>query len=275
MAEKHIDEVEGSFSTDDYSNVRDTRTGIWYRLWGAFPAITNIIRMIHTITRAVVGCGGGRIYVDSTDDAIDFSVTELEFIYKGEVKTVNASVGNAMSGGDGVYSVYAVPTSASVQVSAVDAGWPSVPHVRLGQITLASSAWDWSSGFEDFRHQCGLRVVDEPNGGKLTLEDHTAGDTLTASESQSVHTNAGASGSVTLVLPAAAVGLAFEFVVLAVQTLEIEAAAGDTLRVGADVSGAAGTIDANAIGEVVRLVAVSASAWVATSYHGTWTVSAP
>ena len=274
MAQEHVDEFLGSgYSFLSFKAIRDSRTGIFYPDWGTFPAYNTWIRSLWSIVRACAAVGGGRVYHDDSDTAAQFSVTALTFLDKGEPKTMNAATAQSLSGGDGVYSIYAVPTSSSVQVSAVDGGWPSVPHVRIAQITLSSGEWNLTSGFEDFRHSMALRVVDERNGGKLQVEAHTSGDTLTASESQSVHTNESATGSVTLVLPSAASGLSFEFAVLAAQTLEIQAAAGDTIRVAGDVSGAAGTIDANTVGNAVRIVAVNATNWVAMSYVGTWNVT--
>lgn len=55
-------------------------------------------------------------------------------------------------------------------------------------------------------------VEDVSGGGSLTIEAHTSDDTLTEAESGSVHTNLGATGTVTLTLPdSAAAGTYFTF----------------------------------------------------------------
>jgi hypothetical protein len=106
-----------------------------------------------------------------------------------------------------------------------------------------------------------------------TAEAHTAGDTLTAAESGSVHTNAGASGAIVLALPAATVGLEFFFGVRAAQELRIDPNGSETISLPSDgIPGAAGKyLTANAIGETVHLVCVTAGTWAVMGFTGTWT----
>jgi len=272
MAELHVDEVQGSgFSTDNFKNVRDTITGIWYRIWGAFPSVTNIIRMTHSIARAAASVGGGRIYKDSTDGDAQFSVTDLKFYYRGELVTVAGATGHSLSYGDVAHHVYATPAGA---IAVGNAAWPGpTPHVRLGIITLSSGAWNWNN-FVDHRNAGALRVYDEPNGGHLEVEGKTSDDTLTASDSQTVFTNLNATGVVNLTLPSAlAMEMSIEAVVMAAQNLKITAPSGVTIRVAGSVSATGGYIQSNTVGNAVRLVAVNATLWVATSYVGTWTVT--
>ena len=271
MAELHVDEVQGGgFSTDNFKNVRDAITGIWYRIWGAFPSVVNIIRMIHSITRATASAGGGRIYKDSTDTDAKFSVSDLKFYYRGELVTVAGATGNSLSHGDVAHHVYATPAGA---IAANNAYWPSTPHVRLGIVTLSSGAWNWNN-FVDHRNAGALRVYDEPNGGHLEVEWKTSDDTLTASDSQTLFTNPNATGTVNLTLPSAlAAGMSIEAVVMAAQNLKITAPSGVTIRVAGSVSATGGYIQSNTVGNAVRLVAVNATLWVATSYIGTWTVT--
>jgi len=52
------------------------------------------------------------------------------------------------------------------------------------------------------------------------------------------------------------------------------AAAGDTIRIAANVSAAAGRIDSTTIGDSVTLKAINATEWVATSVVGAgWSVT--
>lgn len=110
--------------------------------------------------------------------------------------------------------------------------------------------------------------------GIHTIEAHTAADTLTAAESGSLHTNAGATGSVALTLPTAAAGLRFSFAVRAAYALVITAAAGDTIQLGtASATAAGGTVTADAVGESVDLIAINATEWITvpgTAAVGTW-----
>lgn len=105
-----------------------------------------------------------------------------------------------------------------------------------------------------------------------TVEAHTAGDTLTAAETGSVHTNTGASGAVTLVLPAATVGLEFFFVVGAAQELRLDPNTTQTISLpSTGVAGAAGKyLVADAIGESVHLACGITGTWHVLGFTGTW-----
>jgi len=105
------------------------------------------------------------------------------------------------------------------------------------------------------------------------VEAHTAGDTLTAEESGSVHTNTGAAGTITLVLPAATVGLQFRFRVGVAQELRLDPNGSETIALpSTGVQGAAGKyLVADAIDDSVYLFCAVAGTWSVVSYTGTWT----
>jgi len=108
-----------------------------------------------------------------------------------------------------------------------------------------------------------------------TIEHHTSDDTLTTSESHTVHTNLGASGNVTLILPQdASAGNHYEFVVMATQQLRIDPGAAGAIY----IDGAKQTDDkyiwADDEGESVKLVADGNGDWVALYTQGTWGVEA-
>ena len=109
-----------------------------------------------------------------------------------------------------------------------------------------------------------------------TVEAHTAGDTLTTAESGSIHTNTGASGAITIVLPAATVGLEYFFRVGAAQELRIDPNGTETISLpSTGVPGAAGKyLTADAVGETVHLVCCAAGSWSVMGYTGTWTAEA-
>lgn len=108
---------------------------------------------------------------------------------------------------------------------------------------------------------------------KRVVEKHTAGDTLLAAETGSHHSNTGASGTITIVLPAAVAGLEFWFYVGAAQELRLDPNTTETIALpSTGVQGAAGKyLVADAVGEYVRLVCETAGAWLAFPYAGTWT----
>ena len=104
-------------------------------------------------------------------------------------------------------------------------------------------------------------------------EAHIADDTLTHAESNSVHSNLGASGTITLTLPQdATIGCKFYFVVMAAFELRINPGA----LHGIYINGAKQTdnmyISANAVNESVMLVNDGNGDWVSLFQYGTWTV---
>lgn len=115
-------------------------------------------------------------------------------------------------------------------------------------------------------------VLSNCTGIPVPGEAHTSGDTLTAAESGSFHTNRGAGGGVSLNLPAASAGLSFRFAVIAAQTLTIVANGTDTIQVGPTVSIAGGNISQNTSGRSIILDCDATGKWVATSQVGAWTV---
>ena len=109
------------------------------------------------------------------------------------------------------------------------------------------------------------------------VEAHTSGDTLTAAECYgSIHTNTGASGAITIALPAAVVGMNVKFAVGAAQELRIDPNGSETISLpSTGVPGAAGKyLVADAIGETVNLVCCSAGSWRVFGHTGTWTAEA-
>jgi len=105
------------------------------------------------------------------------------------------------------------------------------------------------------------------------VEEQTGNDTLTDAESNTVYTNEGAGGDITLTLPTAVAGIQYTFIVQENNKLEVEAASGDTIRIATEESAAAGTIDSDLVGSTVTLVCINATEWVAVAMLGTWTVT--
>lgn len=109
-----------------------------------------------------------------------------------------------------------------------------------------------------------------------TVTDDTDGvAALSVAASGSVQTNAGAGAAGAWVLPAAAAGLNYCFVVMAAQELRVTPAAGDKIVHGSTVMDAAEYYFADAVGESLCIVAVDGTNWVMTSSTGTWTEQTP
>jgi len=117
-------------------------------------------------------------------------------------------------------------------------------------------------------------------GGLLTsyvVQQITAGvgtpNILTSPQSRKVITNEGAPGALVYnTLPTAVAGLVFKFACQDVDGIVITASGGDTIRIGVNVSAAAGYIKSVEIGAYIELVAINATEWYAGSVIGTWTI---
>ena len=105
---------------------------------------------------------------------------------------------------------------------------------------------------------------------KRNVEPNTSTKSPAAGESMELYTNEGAGGNADFSLPTAVTGLTFTFCVQEAKPLNITANTGDTIRIGASVSAAAGTITSSTIGSCVTLTAINITEWFATSSVGTW-----
>lgn len=106
-------------------------------------------------------------------------------------------------------------------------------------------------------------------------EAHTAADNLTDADTWTLHTNEGATSEVELTLPAAAAQKGpFPFYCADADGIKIRAGSGDTIRIGASASSAAGYVKSIAIGSWLWLVAINDTEWVAINEGGTWTIDA-
>lgn len=106
-----------------------------------------------------------------------------------------------------------------------------------------------------------------------TAEAHTANDTLTVAESGSIHTTFGATGTVTLTLPAAVVGLEYFFQVGAGEEMRLNPDGTETISLPSTgvVEGAGDYITATIAGETAHIVCCEAGTWAVMGWTGTWT----
>lgn len=103
-----------------------------------------------------------------------------------------------------------------------------------------------------------------------TVEDHTADDTLTEYETDSIHSNSGATGTITLTLPTITIsGVKFTFAVQAAQELRIDPAAATIFDDSGQTADKYKT--ANAIGECMVIISNSSGDWYVIAKSGTWT----
>ncbi len=98
---------------------------------------------------------------------------------------------------------------------------------------------------------------------------------ITFDESRTFFTNEGVTALNHHDLPTAAAGIEFTFYIQDANGMQINAATGDTIRIGSSVSASAGNISSTTVGECITLVAINATEWVAKSVinASNWTVT--
>lgn len=104
----------------------------------------------------------------------------------------------------------------------------------------------------------------------------TADATLTAAQSGGIVSNKAASGAVVFNLPPALPGMNYTAIVEAAQELRLDPNGSETIALpSSGVQGAAGKyLSADALGEKVKLVCLTAGTWSVEHYSGTWTAEA-
>jgi hypothetical protein len=137
-----------------------------------------------------------------------------------------------------------------------------------GGINVGLSATAWSSS------RLGAKAVIRERYYEQ-VQAETSNKTLTPDDSRKTLTNEGATGQIDFTLPPAADGLCFTFCVVANQILKIITdSTADDIRIAASITaGASRYIQANTVGNTVKILAVSDALWLAVASHGTWTFS--
>ena len=246
----------------------DSETGVEYIPTGTAPYYLQFRKLLYRLLLAAKRANDLRVY---DEGGLDIGVKSGKFWLGTELISYAGSSGNTLA--DDKQNIYVYLDSAGSLVSNEYNGFPDMvttPHIRLAVVT--TSGGDIES-ITDSRVGHYFVMPYEAGGVKRVIEAHTGDDTLTVAESGSVHSNLGATGTVTLTLPASApAGTVFTFAVQAAYELRIDPGTA-TIR---DASGQ--TSDkyksANAIGECLSLVADSNGDWVTIAKNGTWTQEA-
>lgn len=253
-------------SDNELLNIQsEGETGVEYIPTGTAPYYLEFRKLLYRLILAARRANDLRVY---DEGGLDIGVKAGKFWLGTQLVSYGGSSGNTLA--DNKEHIYIYLDSSGSLVTSEYSSFPNMtttPHIRLVQV--CTSGGDIES-ITDCRAGHNFVMPDGAGGVKKIVEAHTGNDTLTAAESGSVHTNLGATGIVTLTLPASApAGTAFTFAVQAAQQLRIEPGAA-TIR---DDSGqTAGKYKvADAIGESLTLIADSNGNWVTIAKNGTWT----
>lgn len=109
----------------------------------------------------------------------------------------------------------------------------------------------------------------------IPIATKTANHTATAEESGTLFTNAGATGTVVIALPAAVVGLHYRGMVRASQALRFDPNGTDVIShitPGSADGGAGKYTGSSTVGAALHLVCTATGRWDITSVKGTWTL---
>ncbi len=246
----------------------ESETGVEYIPTGTSPYYLHFRKLLYRLLLATRRANDLRVYDES---GLDIGVKEGKFWLGTELVSYDGSSGNTLA--DDKTNIYVYLDSAGNLVINEYSSFPNMattPHIRLAVVT--TSGGDIES-ITDSRAGHNVVMPYGAGGVKKMIEVHTADDTLTAAESGGVHTNLGATGTVTLTLPASAPqGTVFAFVVQAAQELRVDPG---TAAIRDDSGQTADKYkSADAIGECLTLIADSNGDWATIAKNGTWTEEA-
>lgn len=246
----------------------DAETGVEYIPTGTAPYYLHFRKLLY---RLLLACRRGNDLRVFDEGGLNIGVKPGKYWIGTALVSYPGSAGNVVA--DNKASIYVYVDSGADLVTNAYAGWPDMtatPHVRLAIVQTAGGDIVSITDARDHHSIAVPAPASGGGGGSTIIEAHTGDDVLTEAESGSVHTNRGATGTVTLTLPAnAASGTRFTFCVQEPQQVRVDPGAA-AIR---DNSGQ--TPDkykwADAIGEAITLVTDSAGDWVTVHKYGVWT----
>jgi len=243
----------------------DNETGVEYIPTGTAPYYLHFRKLLYRLLLSTRRANDLRIY---DEGGLDVGVKAGKFWLGTDLIDYAGSTGNTLA--DNQTNIYLYLDADGALVTNEYSSFPDMtttPHVRLGIVTTSSGDITW---IVDARagHNC---ILPHGAGGvRRVIEAHPTNDTLSASESGSVHSNLGAASAVTLTLPSAPPeGTEFTFAVQAAQELRIDP---DTATIRDDSGQTADRYkSSNSIGATLTLVADGNGDWATTAKNGTWT----
>jgi len=246
----------------------ESETGVEYVPTGMTPYYLQFRKLLYRLLLATRRANDLRVY---DEGGLNIGVKAGKFWLGTELVSYEGSSGNTLA--DDKSGIYIYLDSEGNLVTDEYCGFADMATTTHIRLAVVSTSGGEIASIEDARSGHNFVVPFGAGGVKTTIEAHTSDDELTEAESGSVHTNLGATGTITLTLPASATaGTEFVFAVQAAQELRVDpgsAAIRDDSGQTADKYKSA-----NAVGGCLRLVADSNGDWVTTAKNGTWTEEA-
>ncbi|HPD45392.1 MAG TPA: hypothetical protein P5279_00195 [Anaerohalosphaeraceae bacterium] len=254
------------YPTDDalLNLLNDPETGVEYIATGAAPYYLQFRKLLY---RLLLACRRGNDLRVYDEGGLDIGVKPGKFWIGDTLVSCAGSSGNTLA--DNKPAIYIHLDAAGNLVTDEYADWPDMAAARHVRLAVVQTSGGDIVSITDARdhHTVALPAA---AGADVTVKAHTTDATLTQAQSGSVHTNAGATGVVTLTLPAnPAANTQFVFCVQAAQQFRIDPG----LAAIRDNSGqTAGRYKwADAIGECLTLVADASGDWITAGKYGVWT----
>jgi hypothetical protein len=252
-------------SDNDLLNLQsDAETGVEYIPTGTAPYYLHFRKLLYRLLLGVRRANDLRVY---DEGGLDIGVKAGKFWLGTNLVEYVGSSGNTLA--DDEPNIYIYLDAQGDLVANEYGGFPSMattPHVRLAVVTTLGS--DIIS-VRDCRGGHNIVVPYASGGIRKSVEAHTSNDTLSQAESGSVHTNLGASGVVTLMLPASALqGVAFMFAVQAPFELRVDPG---SAAIRDEIGQAVGKYkSAGIVGRSLSLVADANGDWATIARNGEW-----
>jgi len=246
----------------------DSETGVEYIATGQAPYYLHFRKLLYRLLLATKRANDLRVY---DDGGLDIGVRSGSFWLGTQLVSYPGSSGNALAYNK--ENIYVYLDSAGNLVTDEYSGFPDMvttPHVRLAIVSTGSGSID---SITDRRGNHLFGIPYASGGVHKVIEAHLSNDTLSQAESGSVHSNLGASGAITLTLPASAsAGTLFTFAVQAANELRVDPGSA-AIR---DDSGT--TVDkyktCSTVGACLTVVADSNGNWNTIGKNGNWTQEA-
>lgn len=246
---------------------------IWYdsalnilraRINGASRTLGAGLAIGDTITGATAGSvffagAAGILAQDNTNLFFDDALNQLQ-LAAGDVANPSLRIGPTPGNGLLTTGNNLIVTTAGAESMQIFAGAFSLGVSRdIGMARNAAGVIRVSDGSTGIAALLTSRLITVDADGRA----------VAATESLAVFTNEGAAALDVFTLPTAVAGLQYTFVVQDADGIQVQAAAGDTIRIAGAVSSVAGTATSTTIGDTLTLVAINATEWVAIGLEGT------
>jgi hypothetical protein len=246
----------------------DSETGVEYIPTGTAPYYMHFRKLLYRLLLATRRANDLRVY---DEGGLDIGVKAGKFWLGADLIAYAGSTGNTLA--DNRANIYVYLDAQGDLVTNEYAGFPAmaaVPHVRLA--IVSTSGGDITS-IMDCRSGHNVVIPWAAGGIHRIMEAHTTDDMLTAAESGSIHSNLGATGTVTLTLPGTAAE-GSEFVFAVQEACELRVHPGATAIRDSSGQTAGRYKSAAAIGASLALVADGDGNWATVAKSGLWTEEA-